>query len=99
MLYIRYQKQLSRIEYSVLVYHVCVWFIKLTDFCIAESFHTKSLLQFIRNEQLYLPLYHEKCAIDYTYSNTCANSFSTIDHFFVLRNLASFYYYAVLQFK
>ena len=63
----------------------------------AESFHTKSLLQFIRNEQLYLPPYHEKCAIDYTYSNTCTNTFSTIDHFFVSRNLASIMQYHSLN--
>ena len=30
-----------------------------TDFSRAESFQTKSPLQFIRNEQLYLSLYHE----------------------------------------
>ena len=69
--------------------YICIAGDMNTDFSRAESFHTKSLLQFIRNEQLYLPLYHEKCAIDYTYSNTCTNSFSTIDHFFVSRNLAS----------
>ena len=69
--------------------YICIAGNMNTDFSRAEFFHTKSLLQFIRNEDLYLPWYHEKGAIVYTYSNTCTNSFSTIDHIFVSRNLTS----------
>ena len=52
-----------------------------------NSWHTKSILQFARNEELFIALNHPSANVNYSYSSTSTSCFSIIDHFFVTEKL------------
>ena len=46
------------------------------------------ILQFIGEENLYVPLNHSYANVDYSYSNVSTNTYSIIDHVIVSSNLS-----------
>ena len=60
----------------------------LTFFSRHESLNTKAILQFIGEENLYVPLHHSYVNVDYSYSNVSTNTYSIIDHVLVSSNLS-----------
>ena len=51
-----------------------------TDLSRSHSWHTRSLLTFIANEDLFITLNHSCADISYSYCNTYTNACSIIDH-------------------
>ena len=68
--------------------YVCIGGDFNTQFSRRESLNTKTILQFIGEENLYVPLYHSYVNVDYSYSNVSTNAYSIIDHVIVLSNLS-----------
>ena len=71
--------------------YICIAGDMNTDLSRIYSWHvTSSLLQFIENEDLYIPLYHADANVDSTYHSTSVNAFSIIDHIFVSKSLSMY---------
>ena len=62
------------------VQNLCVLGDMNTDLSRSHSWHTRSLLTFIANEDLFITLNHSCADISYSYCNTYTNACSIIDH-------------------
>ena len=72
--------------------YICIADDMNTDLSRINSWHTKSLLQFIENEDLHIPLYRADSNVDSTYHSSSVNAFSIIDHIFVSKSLSMYMY-------
>ena len=70
--------------------NICIAGDQNTDLSRINSWHTSSLLQFIENKDLYIPLYHADANVDSTYHSTSVNAFSIIDHIFASKSLSMY---------
>ena len=61
--------------------HICIVGDMNTDISRSHSRHTRLLLQFVENEQLYLALNFSNKNVKYTYYNNYHHMHSIIDHF------------------
>ena len=70
--------------------YVCIAGDMNTDLSRTNSWHTKSVLQFIDNENLYNALRHPRAKVAYTYVNSYTSTYSTIDHIFMSKSLSTY---------
>ena len=70
--------------------YICIAGDMNTDLSRINSWHTSSLLQFIENENLYIPLYRTDSNVDSTYHSISVNAFSIINHIFVSKSLSMY---------
>ena len=87
----KYESVLSEISSLCIKYnaeYVCIGGDFNTQFSRRESLNTKTILQFIGEENLYVPLNHSYANVDYSYSNVSTNTYSIIDHVIVSSNLS-----------
>ena len=68
--------------------YVCIGGDFNIQFSRRESLNTKTILQFIDKDNLYIPLIHSYANVDYSYSNLSANTYSIINHVLVSSNLS-----------
>ena len=86
-----YESVLSEISSLCIKYnaeYVCIGGDFNTQFSRRESLNTKTILQFICEENLYVPLNHSYANVDYSYSNVSTNTYSIIDPVIVSSNLS-----------
>ena len=57
--------------------YVCIAGDMNTDLSRTNSWHTKSVLQFIDNENLYNALHHPRAKVAYTYVNSYTSTYNT----------------------
>ena len=69
--------------------YVCIAGDMNTDLSRTNSWHTKSVLLFIDNENLYNALHHPRAKVAYTYVNNYTSTYSTIDHIFKSKSLST----------
>ena len=87
----KYESVLSEISSLCIKYnaeYVCIEGDFNTEFSRRGSLNTKTSLQFIGEENLYVPLNHSYGNVDYSYSNVSTNTYSIIDHVIVSSNLS-----------
>ena len=87
----KYESVLSEISSFCIKYnaeYVCIGGNFNTKFSRRESLNTKTISQFIGEENVYAPLNHSYANVDYSYSNISTNTYSIIDHVVVSSNLS-----------
>ena len=72
--------------------YICIAGDMNTDLSRINSWHTRSLLQFIENEDLYIPLYRADSNVDSAYHSSSVNAFSISDHIFASKSLSMYMY-------